>query len=84
MDESADSELETLVGDTDIELDASTGLAVVGGVDVDINENWFFNASLWYIDIETTAELETTGAGDLEVDVDIDPWVIMIGVGTSW
>lgn len=84
MDEDADSELEDIAGDTDVELDDSVGLAVVGGVDIDINENWFFNASLWYIDIETEAELETTGLGDLEVDVDIDPWVVMIGVGTSF
>ena len=84
MDESADSELEAIAGDTDIDLDDSTGLAVVGGVDVDINDNWFFNASLWYIDIETMAELETANLGDLEVDVDIDPWVVMIGVGTSF
>ena len=84
MDESADSELEALVGDTDIDLDDSVGLAVMAGVDVDLNENWFFNASLWYIDIETDAKLETAGAGDLEVNVDIDPWVVMVGVGTQF
>ena len=82
--EDADSEIEAVVGDTDISLDDSVGLAVMGGVDVDINEDWFFNASLWYIDIETEAELETAGAGDLEVDVDIDPWVVMLGVGTRF
>ena len=82
--EDADSELEGIVGDTDIDLDDSVGLAVVAGVDVDINENWFFNASLWYIDIETDADLETAGAGDLEVNVDIDPWVVMLGVGTTF
>lgn len=84
MDEDADSELEDLVGDTDIELDDSTGLAVMGGIDVDLNENWFFNASVWYIDIETDAKLETANAGRLDVDVDIDPWVVMLGVGTRF
>lgn len=82
--EDADSELEAITGDTDIDLDDSTGLAVMAGVDMDINEDWFFNASLWYIDIETTAELETANVGDLEVDVDIDPWVVMLGVGTRF
>lgn len=82
--EDADSELETLVGgDVDIDLDDSVGLAVMAGVDVDINEDWFFNASLWYIDIETDAELDTP-IGDLEVNVDIDPWVVMVGVGTTF
>ena len=83
-DEDADSELEGIVGDTDIELDDSSGLAVVAGVDVDINEDWFFNGSLWYIDIETDADLDTALAGDLEVNVDIDPWVLMLGVGTTF
>ena len=83
-DEDADSELEDAVGDTDIDLDDSVGLAVMAGVDVDINENWFFNASLWYIDIDTEADLDTELAGDLEVDVDIDPWVVMVGVGTTF
>jgi len=82
--EEADSELENIVGETDIDLDDSVGLAVVGGVDVDINQDWYFNASLWYIDIETKAKLDTAGAGDLEVDVDVDPWVVMLGVGTTF
>lgn len=64
---------------TDIDLDDSTGLAVHGGVDIDINKDWFFNASLRYIDIETTAD---TNLGD--IDVDIDPWVYTLGVGTTF
>ncbi len=84
MDESADSELEDLVGKTSIDLDDSWGLAVMGGVDMDINESWFFNASLWYIDIETDATLDTANAGRLKVNVDIDPWVVMLGVGTRF
>lgn len=84
FNEEADSDLEAIVGDTDISLDDSTGLAVMAGVDYDISENWFFNASLWYLDIETTAKLETENAGDLKVDVDIDPWVVMLGVGTRF
>jgi len=84
FDEDADSELEGIVGDTDIDLDDSFGLAAVGGVDVDINDDWFFNASVWYIDIDTTAKLKTEDAGNLKVDVDIDPWVVMLGVGTRF
>ena len=87
VEEDVDSELDALVGgDADIELDDSVGLAVVGGVDVDINDNWYFNASLWYIDIETEAEVDTPNfaVDELEVDVDIDPWVVMLGVGTSF
>jgi outer membrane protein len=65
-------------------VDDSNGLTAADGVDVDISENWIFNASLWYIDIDTTAELDTADAGWLEVDVEIDPWVFMLGVGTRF
>ena len=64
---------------TNISLDDSWGLAVQGGFDMDISQNWFFNADLRYINIETTA---TTNVGN--VDVTIDPWVISLGVGTTF
>ena len=64
---------------TSLSLDDSWGLAVQAGVDVDINDNWFFNADLRYINIETTAE---TNLGN--IDVEIDPWVIGLGVGTTF
>ena len=60
----------------DISLDDSFGWAVQAGIDVDINEKWFFNADIRKIDIETTAE---TDIGN--IDVDIDPVVISLGVG---
>jgi len=66
---------------TDISLDDSIGLAVEAGVDVDINQDWFIGAQLWYIDIATTAKL-SGGLG--EIDVDINPWVAMIGVGHAF
>jgi outer membrane protein len=64
-----------------ISLDDSFGLAAEAGVDVDVGENWFVSAQLWYIDIATTAEL---GAGLGSIDVDINPWVFMIGAGRSF
>lgn len=64
---------------TSISLDDSWGLAVQAGFDKDINKDWFFNADLRYINIETTA---TTNVGN--VDVTIDPWVISLGVGVRF
>jgi len=64
---------------TSLSLDDSIGLAVQAGVDIDINQDWFFNADVRYINIETTA---TTDLGNIEVD--INPWVISLGVGTSF
>jgi len=62
---------------TDLELDSSTGLAVEAGIDVDINKDLFFNASLWRIDIETKGRSSLVGVAD----VTIDPWVLFVGVG---
>lgn len=64
---------------TSMSLDDSWGLAAQAGFDKDINKNWFFNADLRYIKIDTTA---TTNVGN--VDVTIDPWVVSIGVGTHF
>lgn len=65
----------------DVSLDGSTGLAAEVGVDVDLNENVFFNASLWYVDIDTTATLKGGTLDGARVDVDIDPWVVFAGFG---
>jgi len=62
---------------TSLSLDDSIGLAVQAGVDIDITKDWFFNADVRYINIETTA---TTNLGNIEVD--INPWVFSLGVGT--
>ena len=46
------------------------------GVDIVINKEWYFNADLRKISIDTTA---TTNIGNIEVD--IDPTVLSLGVG---
>ncbi len=61
----------------DLELDNSFGLAVQAGVDFDINEKWFINADIRYINIETTATNSQLGSSDIE----INPTVISVGLG---
>ncbi len=65
----------------DISLDDSTGLAAEVGVDVDIGRNMFVNASLWRMDIETTATLKGGALDGATIDVTIDPWAAFVGVG---
>lgn len=64
----------------DVDLDDSWGLAAQVGVDIDINNDWFVNFDAKYIDISTTADIE----GGIEVDIDVDPWVFGIGIGTTF
>ncbi|PMH22956.1 outer membrane protein OmpW [Vibrio lentus] len=70
-------------GLSDVSLDDSWGLAANIGMDYMINDDWFLNASVWYIDIDTTAKYNLGGT-DYSTDVDIDPWVFMIGGGYNF
>ena len=82
FNEDATSDLKSVGGGkASVELDDSWGLAANVGVDVAINKDWFINADLKYIDMDTTATIKTNALGRLKVDVDIDPWVYGIGIG---
>lgn len=61
---------------TSVKLDDSWGLAVQAGLDMKVTDNWFVNASAWYIDIDTDVE---TAVGTFKTD--IDPMVLMVGLG---
>ncbi|OEC34047.1 outer membrane protein [Pseudomonas cuatrocienegasensis] len=68
-------------GFSNLELDNSIGLALQVGMDYSLTEHLLFNASVWYVDIDTTATTDLAGAGKVKVDVDIDPFVYMVGLG---
>lgn len=72
------------VTSTDIELDDSFGLAAEIGLDYMITENVGINAAVWWIDIDTEATINAYAgnakADTSTIDVDIDPWVYMVGV----
>lgn len=72
-----------LGGATDLEIDDSFGFSAQVGIDYFITESFFLNTSLWYVDIDQDAEL-TTGNVRREVDIDIDPWVIFVGIGKKF
>lgn len=63
-----------------LDLDDSWGFAVQAGVDFDINKKWFASVDVRYMDIETTATSGTAGT----FDVNIDPWVVGISLGTTF
>lgn len=92
FDEDTDGQLVGLLGsltngdvnDADLNLDDSFGLAAQTGVDIPIDEHWAFNAAVWYIDIDTQAEITAKANGataaTVEFDVQIDPWVYNVGI----
>lgn len=81
FDEDVDSELESVLGAGDLEMDDSFGLAVQAGLDYAIDDHWLLNASVWYLDIDTTADFKFDSGNRVKADVDVDPWVYMIGLG---
>lgn len=64
----------------DLELDTSIGPAVVAGVDFVINDNWFINADVRWMDIDTDATITAPGLR-LTPTVEIDPLVYGVNVG---
>lgn len=84
--EDASPALVGAIGPTTVDLDDSVGFAVQAGVDIDINERFFFNADIKYVDMDTTATLFTPGVGltpDVinTVDVDLNPIIAGVGFG---
>ena len=63
-----------------LKLDDSWGVAGQLGVDIDVAPNWFVNADLRYISIESDAKLNGVGIGTVE----INPWVVGLTVGTRF
>lgn len=64
----------------DLSLDSSWGLAGEVGIDIDVAPNWFVNATVSYMDIDTKAKLDGVSLGT----VAIDPWVVGLNVGTRF
>ncbi|MCQ2048168.1 outer membrane protein OprG [Stutzerimonas stutzeri] len=67
-------------GFSGLDMKDSWGLAAQVGMDYMLTDNIMLNAQLRYIDIDTTGT--TYLAGDkVKVDVDVDPFVYMVGLG---
>ncbi|QIR14930.1 outer membrane protein OmpW [Shewanella aestuarii] len=65
---------------TDLSLSNSWGFAAQVGFDYQFNDNWLFNASVWYADISTDVSFNL-GEEHLVVDTDINPMVYMVSFG---
>jgi outer membrane protein len=68
------------LGARNLELDDSWGLAARAGFDYMLNDCWSLHAGVYYLGIDTKANLDTA-LGKVGVDVDINPWVYTVGLG---
>ena len=63
-----------------LDMDDSWGLAYQVGADYMLTDNIMLNAQVRYIDIDTKGTTNILG-DEVEVDVDVDPFVYMVGLG---
>jgi len=80
--EKASTGLEAAVGDTKVRMKDSFGYALQAGVDIPVGKRTFVNFDVKYIDIDTTARLDTTAIGTQRTKIHLDP--LVFGVGFGW
>ncbi len=68
-------------GFSGLDLKDSWGLAAQVGMDYMLTDNIMLNAQVRYIDIDTEATSNHAALGKVKVDVDVDPFVYMVGLG---
>ena len=54
------------------------GAALQAGADVPLGNHWYANVDVKKLYIDTTA---TFNGGAVRADVDIDPWIVGVGIG---
>lgn len=59
----------------------SWGWAAQVGADYMLTDNIMLNGQIRYIDIDTTAYVDVANAARAKVNVDVKPWVYMVGLG---
>ncbi len=79
FDDKLSSEAESK-GFSGLDMKDSWGLAAQVGMDYMLTDNIMLNAQVRYIDIDTTGTTYLAG-NKVKVDVDVDPFVYMIGLG---
>ena len=66
---------------TSLNIKNSWGLAAQVGADYMLTDNIMINGQVRYIDIDTTAYASHNTLGRAKVNVDVKPWVYMVGLG---
>ncbi len=68
---------------TSIDYDDSFGLALQAGVDIKLDNGWLLNFDVKRIDINTDVTIDAQAAlsATVNADVDINPWVVGVGLG---
>ncbi len=69
---------------TKIRVDSdSWGYALQAGVDINLKDGWLINLDAKYVNIETDVKLNVAGWTKID-SLDINPWVLGIGIGKKF
>jgi len=67
---------------TNLKADNSIGWAVQAGVDIDLNDRWFFNLDVKYIAISVDVAITTPATSTTRyTTLDINPVIVGAGIG---
>ncbi len=69
------------LGFNNLELDSSFGFSAQVGMDYQLTNNWHINASVRYIDIDTTANFNIGDTIEGSANIEIDPMVYSVMLG---
>lgn len=81
FDESVSSSAKNERNFTNLNINNSWGWAAQVGADYMLTDNIMLNGQVRYIDIDTTAYASHKTLGRAKVNVDVKPWVYMLGLG---
>jgi outer membrane protein len=71
---------------TKIKVDSdSWGPALQAGFDINLKDGWLINADVKYVWLDTDVKLNTPAGAWTKIDsLDINPWVVGIGIGKKF
>jgi outer membrane protein len=76
----------TALGNQPIRIDHNSwGPAIQAGLDVNLQDKWLVNLDVKKVWFDTDVKLNVNGGGWRKIDtLDVDPWVISVGVGKKF
>lgn len=64
-----------------VNYDNSIGFALQAGVDIPIGDTYFANIDVKKVFLNTDVTVDAGAAGTVGADVNIDPWIVGVGIG---
>ena len=68
---------------TAMDYEDAVGFSMQGGLDFDLNDYWFLNVDVKKLLLKTDVKVDT-GEDIIPVEVDINPWIIGVGIGVKF